>query len=288
MNSTKYLLAKYIPDLHRFEPRNIGIVVWSPLGIEARFLAEHPSRPGEVDGRSIPNFVTSPSAYKQWVRYWRDSISTNSIQPLGGGQLVNSRSLEFIEALQQTTRGNFAVVEAGSVLEAVEEDELATVADQLFAQLVEANAYEEPQDLDLNSVADRLLEDLGLSRHRNFYSNYAVRCPVRGVEEEYIFSHAFANGSLQKLYQRLALPKSKTRLRKNLHDVAWSFEQVFRQQIVEPQNAGVLVYATEEQEAQPEVAKSLQLLRNMTRVINLRDEQQGRREFALLAEMPEH
>jgi len=81
MNTTKYLLAKYIPDLHRFEPRNIGVIVWSPLGIEARFLAEYPNRPGEVDGRSIPGFVTSASAYKQWVRYWRDAISGTSIRP---------------------------------------------------------------------------------------------------------------------------------------------------------------------------------------------------------------
>ena len=39
MNTPKYLIAKYIPDLNRMEPRNIGIVVWSPEGIEARFLA---------------------------------------------------------------------------------------------------------------------------------------------------------------------------------------------------------------------------------------------------------
>lgn len=288
MNTTKYLLAKYIPDLHRFEPRNVGVIVWSPLGIEARFVAEYPNRPGEVDGRSIPNFVTSPSAYKQWIRYWRDAISGTTIRPLGGGDVVASSSPGFIEALQQTARGNFVVVDAGSVLDEVGEEELPTVADQLFAQLVEANAPEEPRDLDLDTVADQLFERLHLNRHRNFYSNYSVRCPVRGVEEEYVFSHAFANGTLQKLYQRLAIPKGKARLRKNVHDVAWSFEQVFNQHIVEPQNAGVLVYVTEEQETQPDVEKSLRLLGNITRVINLRNEQQGQTEFAPLAQLPEH
>src|ERR1700690_3094866 len=108
MNATKYLLVKYIPDVHRFEPRNIGVILWSPLGVEARFVAEHTSRPGEVDGRSIPSFVTSASAYKQWVRYWRDAISAEAIQPPGGGELVLASSLAFVEALQQTSRGNFA------------------------------------------------------------------------------------------------------------------------------------------------------------------------------------
>jgi hypothetical protein len=288
MNTTKYLLAKYIPDLHRFEPRNIGVIVWSPLGVEARFLAEYPNRPGEVDGRSIPAFVTSASAYKQWIRYWRDAITGTSIRPLGGGDVVSASSPGFIEALQQTARGNFVVVDAGSVLEGVGEDELPIVADQLFAQLVEANAPEEPRDLDLDTVADQLFERLHLNRHRNFYSNYTVRCPVRGVEEEYVFSHAFANGTLQKVYQRLAIPKGKARLRKNVHDVAWSFEQIFNQRIVEPENAGVLVYVTEEQETQPDVERSLRLLGNLTRVINLRDEQQSQAEFVPLSRIPEH
>ena len=39
MNTTKYLFAKYIADLHCFEPRNIGVIVWSPTSMEARFLA---------------------------------------------------------------------------------------------------------------------------------------------------------------------------------------------------------------------------------------------------------
>ena len=288
MNVTKYLLAKYIADLHRFEPRNIGVIVWSPTGVEARFLAEFPNRPGEVDGRSIPGFVTSPSAYKQWIRYWRDSVAGPSFKPLDGSGVLSSSSPAFMEALQRTGRGNFALVDAGVLLDAVSEEELPGLADQLFAQLVEANAPEEPRDLDLDLVCDQLLQRTQLSKHRNFYSNYPVRCAVNNIEEEYVFSHAFVNGTLQRLYQRLAIPKGKARLRKNVHDAAWSFEQVFRQKIVEPKNAGVLVYVTPEQETQPDVEKSLRLLGSLTRVINLRDERAGELEFEPLAQLPEH
>jgi hypothetical protein len=287
MNATKYLLAKYIADLHRFEPRNIGVIVWSPTGIEARFLAEHPNRPGEVDGRSIPGFVTSSTAYKQWIRYWRDTLSGSSLKPLDGGAELSSSSPAFIEALQQSGRGNFVLVDAGVVLDFVGEEELPAVADQLFSELVETNAPEETRDLDLDAVCDQLLEQSHLINHKNFYTNYPVHCAVNGVEEDYVFSHAFANGTLQRLYQRLPLPKGKARLRKNVHDVAWSFEQVFKQRIVEPQNAGVLVYVTEEQEIQPDIDRSLKLLRSLTRVINLRDERTGQLEFEPLAKLPE-
>jgi hypothetical protein len=190
-----------------------------------------------------------------------------------------------VEALQRTGRGNFVLVDAGIVLDPVSEEELPALADQLFAQLVEAGAPEEPRDLDLDTICEQLLERTHLNKHKNFYSNYPVRCAVNGVEEEYVFSHAFANGTLQRLYQRLPMPKGKARLRKNVHDAAWSFEQVFKQGIVDSQNAAVLVCVTKEQEAQPEVAKSLQLLGSLTRVINLRDEPVALREFESLAQL---
>lgn len=288
MNPTKYLLVKYIADLHRFEPRNIGVIVCSAAGAEARFAGEHADRPGEVDGRSIPNFVTSAGAYKQWVRYWRDAIAAGRVTVPASGDVVDVTSPGFADAMLQTSRGNFVVVDAGFVLDEVAGAELPAVADQLYAQLVDARPAEEPRDVDLDAVADGLLDRLGLRGHRNFHRDYPVRCPVNGVEEEYVFSDAFGNGTPERLYQRLAIPKSKVRLRKNVHDTAWSFEQVIKQQIVAPDATGVLVYLSEEQAAQPDVDRSLRLLRSMTRVINLHDGDQGRAEFEPLAAVPEH
>jgi hypothetical protein len=67
----RYLVAKYISDLQRMEPRNIGIVVCASGVTCARFLGEKPGRPGHVDGRKVPPFVTSVAAYKQWIEFWR-------------------------------------------------------------------------------------------------------------------------------------------------------------------------------------------------------------------------
>jgi hypothetical protein len=288
MSTTKYLLVKYIADLHRFEPRNIGVVVYSTLGVEARFAAEYPDRPGEVDGRSVPGFVTSDNAYKQWVRYWRNAIRAGRLTIPATGEIVEVTSPGFAEAMQQTSRGNFAVVDAGSVLDEVGVEELPAVADQLFSQLVDTRPLEEPRDADLDAVADGLLDRLNLRSHRNFHRDYPVQCLVNGVSEEYVFSDAFANGAPQRLYQRLPFPKSKVRLRKNVHDTAWCFEQIFKQKIITPEDGGVLVYVTDEQKNQTEVEKSLRLLGSMTRVVNLWKEDEGMSEFAELAALPQH
>ena len=288
MNATKYLLVKYIPDVHRFEPRNIGIIVWSPFGVEARFVAEHPSRPGEVDGRSIPGFVTSPSAYKQWVRYWRDAISAAAIQPLRGGELVPASSSIFIEALQQTSRGNFAVVDAGSILDEVNEEELSTVANQLFAQLVEASAPEEQRDLGFEELCDQLLERTQLTKHRNFHNRYPVSYTVRGVEEEYVFSHALANGSLERLYQRFPIPKRMSQIQKSRDATAWSLEHLLDTQTITSDKIVLLMDATPEQQAQTEVDKTIRLLASMSRIVNIHNENDALAEFEAAAQLPQH
>ena len=288
MSAPKYLLVKYIADLHRFEPRNIGVIVTCGSGAEARFAGEFSDRPGEVDGRSIPSFVTSASAYKQWVRYWRDVFLAGRLTVPASGEVVDVTSPGFAEALQETSRGNFVVVDAGTVLDEISAEELPDVADQLYAQLVDVRSLEEPRDDVLDAVADRLLQQMNLPANPKFHRNYPVRCSVNGVEEEYIFSDALANGAPQRLYQRLRLPRNKAGLRKNVHDTAWSFEQVFKQKIIEPMHAGVLVYVNEEQRSQPDVDKSLRLLDSMTRVINLAHEDQGRKEFEALAAMSQH
>jgi hypothetical protein len=283
MSTTKYMLLKYIADLHRFEPRNIGVVVYCQDGAEARFVGEFADRLGEVDGRSIPSFVTSASAYKQWVRYWRDVFIAGHVMEPASGRIVDVTSPDFAEALMNTSRGNFVVVVAGSVLDEVSVEELPAVADQLYAQLVDAKVLDEARDDDLDAVADRLLDQMNLRSHPNFHRNYLVRCPVNGVQEEYVFSDALANGSPQWLYQRLPIPRSKVRLRKNVHDTAWSFEQIFKQNIVAPERTGVLVCVNEEQRLQADVDRSLRLLGSMTRVINLAEGDEGRKEFEALA-----
>ena len=288
MNATKYLLVKYIPDVHRFEPRNIGVILWSPLGVEARFVAEHPTRPGEVDGRSIPNFVTSASAYKQWVRYWRDAISAAAIQPLRGGELVSASSPVFIEALQQTSRGNFAVVDAGSILDAVNEEELPTVANQLFAQLVESTVSEEPRDLGFEELCDQLLERTQLTKHRNFHNRYPVKYTVRGIEEEYVFSHALANGTLERLYQRFPIPKRAALIQKNRDATAWSLEHLLEDQIITSDKIVILMDATPEQQAQTEVDKTIRLLASMSRIVNIHNESDVLAEFETAAQLPQH
>jgi uncharacterized protein YuzE len=120
--ATRYLLAKYTPDLMRNEPRNVGVVAWSPEGVEARFLGETPGRPGEVGEGTVPPFARSASAYRQWVRYWR--------KELAGGTPPPALALA-------SPPGNYVLAGGGFALGEVPPGGLPALADRLFAELVE-------------------------------------------------------------------------------------------------------------------------------------------------------
>src|SRR5260370_7676760 len=87
----RYLVAKYIADTWRMEPRNIGVIAVGPTGWAARFVGESPAKPGQVDGRSLRGRMGSLPAYRQWIKYWRGLLE-QSEQP--SSQVVIDRLLE--------------------------------------------------------------------------------------------------------------------------------------------------------------------------------------------------
>jgi hypothetical protein len=283
-DTAKYLLAKYIPDLHRREPRNIGVIVWSPDGVDARFLGEREKEPEVIDGRSVPSFVTSLNAYKQWVHYWRAEIEKPEINPVFGGEPVRKNLPAFTEVLKSANKGNFVLEDGGLLLDKLSSDELSQMVDNLFNVLVETNGQDEAVDLTLDEVCDELLEKATLTVNPHFHNYFTVKCPVAETQETFTFSHAYKNGTLERLYQRVPLPrKRKSAMKKNVHDAAWTFEKVIDAKLITPQKTGALVYVGDEQRADSHVQNALDVLSSVTRVLNLHDRKSVLEEFRQLA-----
>jgi hypothetical protein len=261
--SARYLVAKYISDLQRMEPKNIGVIVWVSGEVSARFLAEKPGNPGKIDGRSIPPFVTSMASYKQWVDFWRGALAEKAV-PKG-------RSEDWFDGLKQTSYGNFCLVDGGFIIDEVK-NHLHQVTDDLFFRLVESGSSDEPRDPALDRVADDLIKKLRLKENVAFHSRFQVSCQVAPqVVERFEFSHAYKNGSLRRLYQRVPLARRRTPLRRTIHDSAWMFEKVVEQGIISRDQAIALVYATGEQRRDPEISWSFDVLNSVARVANLAD-----------------
>ncbi|HKO53340.1 MAG TPA: hypothetical protein VJV79_36780 [Polyangiaceae bacterium] len=107
MNAHWYI-AKYMPDLRRREPRNVGLVLFAQGQVLTRFQGQDPERDDEVDRRKV-RFAASTMNYKSWVRYWTIRASECATRPdefpikrggdnyfldEGGRVVVSDRSIE--------------------------------------------------------------------------------------------------------------------------------------------------------------------------------------------------
>jgi hypothetical protein len=159
---------------------------------------------------------------------------------------------------------------------------MSDLADDLFAQLVEPSAGEDARDPALDRVADDVIKRLRLARNECFHSRYQVSCSIApNVNENFEFSHAYKNGTLRRLYQRVPLASKRTPLRRAVHDSAWMFEKVVQQGIVTREQAIALVFATDEQKKDPAVSWSFDVLGSVARLANLANPNEALAVFAV-------
>src|SRR5579872_826727 len=86
---SRYLIARYIKDLARMEPRNIGVILFPSDGhVLARFLGE---KKGDLDLRVVRSQVTHTQTYRQWIDYWRYTMHKSSIKEVADKILASSR-----------------------------------------------------------------------------------------------------------------------------------------------------------------------------------------------------
>ena len=120
----RYLLAKYVPDLSRMEPRNIGVMLWANGEIAARFLPKQEA-----------NFIGDLETYDWWVKSWTDAIAEDTIAP-PRGKAIPKRDPQCIKALLTRQQDNYLLVDAGELLESIGKRELNAAVEFLYADLV--------------------------------------------------------------------------------------------------------------------------------------------------------
>lgn len=276
MTNAQFLIAKYIPDLQRMEPRNVGVIVWTPDGLAARFLAEYPERPGEVDGRRKPEFFSSLKAYRQWVRFWRRTIDQAEKRHVA--QDVTRRAgPETLEELKNSSSGNFVVVDGGFLLDPVPASELPRLTNHLFETLVaslEITAKGEGPNLEQR--CERIFKSLPLPPGVKVLRNYQIPCRIGNEERLFHFDYVLKNGTVQSIYEEFALPKWEKVKHKNafwerVDALAFKFDKVIKQGVTDRAHTAALILAASEEQDDPDTGKAIRLLDEVTHVVNVAD-----------------
>jgi hypothetical protein len=139
-----FVLAQYLPDPLRREARNVGVIVWTPTGIGARFLGERAGAPGRVDEKGAPAFVASLDAYVAWVRYWRRELEKGAIRAAHGARLVARTDRSFLDALASGGPSNYTLAAGGTIGDLGGALDITATVEHLFNRFVLPPGTEEP------------------------------------------------------------------------------------------------------------------------------------------------
>lgn len=189
-NYAEILIAKYIADPKRMEPRNLGVILLVDDEGYSKFIGENES--GVIDTKPRFIFRKNFPVYQDWVEYWNSKINS----PKFSGKLR--------EELTRSRSENYAIVDAGNVMNKIGSPELTL--NDLFEQLVHANSIVDDREQQPSNIlkrnADQFFETTKVSSHPNFHEKFTIRESIHGVQNALPFSYGIGiSGELQGIFE---------------------------------------------------------------------------------------
>ncbi len=269
MTLPKFLIAKYAPDLRRMEPRNFGLIAWSPEAVSARFLGESPD-----GGIRAPAFVHPDTrhAYKQWVEYWRLMINKKSITTKTGDEAKQSDP-RFLDVLRSKVKPQFFLVDAGSLMEAVDPQDFEEMTDELFETLVQDERSSSGQDhsLKLRAATNKVIKRSKVREAGDFQESFPILCPVGTHHKPFTFDYAFGpTESPKAIFHRVLLSQAKS-----LHSTLFMFEHLKSSNInrLNRITRCAFVYSADIATGDADTANDVDILREYAEVIDVSNEE---------------
>jgi hypothetical protein len=139
-----YQIIRYVPDLRRMEPKNIGVIVQGESQLKHRMWRHF--RPGD----DKPDF--DYANFRKWRDFFDEEVNGQQIalfQP-------PRQSPEFLEYLQTRCRGNYIVTRPLHV--AMQTQDIDAVRDYLYERLVRSPEETEPAEQPVQRFRARLKE----------------------------------------------------------------------------------------------------------------------------------
>jgi hypothetical protein len=270
MARATYLIAKYVSDLFRNEPVNIGVIAWCDGATAFRFLCANAE--GHVDGRMLRGKIETLSldAYKQWVSAWVKLLAKDKINFIGKPEIVTKASEHFLDALESTSKGNYILERGGELLEDVSPNQIQSVADYLFARLVDEDSKEEAEGKAAKEVRDELLVEADVALDERVQID--KRVPIRLSNDKTVYQefHIYiGNGAPDTLAQILPLTAQPKAVKTTAESIAWKFERAIESGVIKHGRAVAIVYSPEDRQDEL-ISDSLIELGTVATIFNLR------------------
>jgi hypothetical protein len=272
----RFLIAKYVSDLRRMEPRNVGVIVWADGEVTGKFL-------GDGEHGPIPDNVQSKNAYRQWLEYWNLQISKDRLSRRDGSTVERSEA-EYVDVLQERSKPQYMLVDGGILMESISTPaELGEVADELFSELVatpgrsEHKSGETDERRHLYHASRKAMKSSGISDRQDFWNGFDWSCRVGETTQPFHFDYALHASEPTAVFHRVPLTQpDKT------HGTAFRFECMQKTGLHRNQCAS-LVYVTESDLNDDDVRQSWEMMESFGVVINTVDLDRAAGELLKLA-----
>lgn len=251
-NNSRYLVAKYVPDLTRMEPRNIGVVLWVNGKVQAKFLA-----PKNVDG------LASESNYLRWVGFWENKLAVSPVIASDGDTVTISDS-RFLDGIVSTQKDNYLLVEGGEFLTGKHQIDIDTALRQLYRDLVApgGDKGKGAKPPSFQRICDGVVSTLGV----DFKKKQPVSCHWRGVQQELHADYYFGNGRPDAILQRAKLSNEAS-----ISSAAFIVDALLEDQVVSSENCRFLVRWSDVVNKQAE--QGLKLFEKLCGVVDVQDDE---------------
>lgn len=251
--TAKWLVAKYMPDLRRREPINIGVILITGAGeAQGRFRAVR--KDGGVDGRSA-RWAHSTDNYRQHVAYWRHLMS----EPLTD------------EAIERATRllgdENYLLEFGGERLAATEAPtDPDALLDRLYAELVEETP--DRTNLSVSELSDTALHQLPL-RDGAVRRDYRLEFALGDARDAVVFDYRFDNGAVH-LMRNVPLTFADQRSWDAVHAALWGFERAAEHPVSSDRPQRYISFI-KPREQDSDLSAQLQVLGSQAEVVDVSD-----------------
>lgn len=271
MSQATYLIAKYIPDLFRNEPENIGVIVWIDGAVACRFVGQLGD--GRINGQLVRDKFRSLANYKQWVESWMRLASSTEVQSGDRRTLVARSSPDFLDALAVHGKGNFILERGGELIEDVSNDSIGEVASFLFERLVGAGDskpdYQTPEE-----VRDALLVEARVESDIRVKRNQSVSVELHGRKLRPEFSIYIGNGDPNVLGQMVPLTAQPKQVQNYTQASAFRFLTVLEANKITQDRCVAFVYSQEDRSNVDLIHESIEELQQVSTIVNISADRQ--------------
>lgn len=270
MSQTRFLIAKFAPDVRRMEPRNFGVVVWSD-GVFAAHFAGEKTTDGKIAIRPPAHLhVESTNAYRQWIEYWRLMMSKPALKN-EQGVLVKRADPAFVDVLKTKSREQFMLVDAGVLLESITRKDLPIVLKDLYDDLVARPTDQESPHAEaavkLRTACRRAFDESGLSKRKDYHVDYPCHFHVGKSKRGFIFDVGLHDRRPKAIFHRITLWNPD-----DVDSMALRFKGVRDEFDLKKEQCSALVYLSPDDLKDKATKSAFEMMRELVKVVNMTDE----------------